>query len=127
VHRVGTCLVTLLAIATFTSCPGPIDNPVPPPPSTAGVKSVFLMPVPEGPSSPLFTLHPTNGQFPLAAIRSAIPYPLPSPIDQTCTVGGDVVIRLRGARTIMYGPCKLPPSIEMLKAAMLAYLENHHA
>jgi hypothetical protein len=127
VIKVGSCMVSLLAAAMLTSCWGPIDNPIPPPPSTARVESVQLVPVPEGPSSPLFTLHPTNGQFPLSAIRAEIPYPLPSPIDQSCTVGGDVVIRLGGARSIMYGPCKLPPSVEGLKAAMLHYLENHHA
>jgi hypothetical protein len=113
------------SLAVLSSCLfGPIEDDTPPPPSVYRVASVQLVPIPEGPSGLLFTLHPSEGEFPLASIRAAIPHPLPPPIEQSCTIGGNVVITLGGASTMTYGPCELPPSIVRLKAAMLRYMRH---
>lgn len=78
--------------------------------------------IPEGP--PLrgaFGVEENPGQIDLKRVRPAIPEPLPAPLDQPsgCDVGLVVRVRLAGGSEVAYGPCRRPPAIEALKAAMV--------
>jgi hypothetical protein len=63
--------------------------------------------------------------MPLSLIEDAIPFPLPAPGWQGfCQMGGNVVVHLADGRTIEYGPCHRPESIERLRERMLDVLHK---
>ncbi len=88
------------------------------------IVSVTLQPIPEGPTAPFFVDHPhsvryVRQEFDLDRLRPAIPDPLPATLDQVdCPFGGDLVIETAD-RTIAYGPCQRPQSINDLWARFL--------
>lgn len=86
--------------------------------SNGGVIAVSIQPRPEGPPGPDFVRVPQlPGQRPLKEIDSFIPDPLPPPIAQWfCGQGGNLTVTLGTGRTITYGPCYRPPSIDHLWA-----------
>src|SRR6266516_4126014 len=90
------------------------------------VMSVRIFPVPEGPVPPPFERSPTDsGSRPLSLIGASIPMPLPHPAWQFgCSTGGTLEIKLQDGRTISYGPCRRPNSINHLWAVMVDALEN---
>jgi hypothetical protein len=94
------------------------------------IESITLEPIPEGPSAPVFVLHPQSEPFvrvelDLAEILSFVPDPLPPTLDQgDCEFGGDVVITAEAGTTIAYGPCRRPRSIEKLRARMIGIINE---
>ena len=90
------------------------------------IAAIWLEPIPEGPVSPRFVRAPEKGEMPLSDIADAIPSPLPHAVSQGfgCTMGGDVVVRLRSGDELRYGPCKRPSSIEVLREEALAALDR---
>jgi hypothetical protein len=90
------------------------------------VVAVWLEPIPEGPSSPRFVVKPRHGERPLSSIEEAIPSPLPRDLWQgfRCDSGGNVVVELNNGSQIRYGPCRLPDSIEELRAHFLKALSH---
>jgi hypothetical protein len=91
-----------------------------------GIRSLQLVPFPEGPDSPLFEREPSEVSVPLSAVSSSIPDPFPAPRWQglTCTMGGDLVVTFGDGSTVAYGPCKRPAQIERLRTAMIAALDR---
>jgi hypothetical protein len=90
-----------------------------------GIRSLQLVPFPEGPNSPLFERPPVpQGSLPLTAVEASIPNPLPAPSWQgfTCGMGGNLEVTFADGETVSYGPCKKPTSIERLRQRMLAVL-----
>lgn len=87
------------------------------------VVSVFIHPVPEGPT---YTFAGGNAFPPLLAIQRYIPIPLPAKSWQGpfCGNGSDVVITLADGRQFTYGPCHWPESIDRLRQAMIQYSHN---
>jgi hypothetical protein len=95
--------------------------------SPAEVLSIELVPIPEGPPSPRFVRNLTGEfQIPLSLIEDSIPAPLPAPKWQgfSCRFGGNVVVQLADGRTIEYGPCRRPESIERLRQRMIGVLRE---
>jgi hypothetical protein len=90
------------------------------------VVSVSIFAVPEGPLSQQFERSPTNsGSRPLSLISASIPAPLPHPAWQfRCSGGGTIEIELQDGRTISYGPCRRPKSINHLWAVIIDVLLN---
>ena len=81
------------------------------------IEEIRLVPIPEGPQAPTFDRRPHgSAQRPMRLIAPFIPIPLPHPVWQgwTCEYGGDLVVELRNGRTITYGPCRRPRSIDRL-------------
>jgi len=90
-----------------------------------GIRSLQLVPIPEGPSSPLFEDEPAHASsLPLSAVEGYIPDPLPAPLWQgvTCGQGGNLDVTFQDGETVSYGPCREPISIERLRQRMLAVL-----
>jgi hypothetical protein len=90
-----------------------------------GIQSLQLVPFPEGPNSPLFEAPPVSREsLPLTAVEGSIPDPLPAPSWQglMCDMGGNLNVTFADGKTVSYGPCKKPTSIERLRQRMLAVL-----
>jgi hypothetical protein len=83
------------------------------------IVSVTTQPIPEGDPAPVFVDHPhsveyVRQEFDLDKLRPALPDPLPATLDQgDCQIGGVLVIKTAD-RTIAYGPCQRPQSINNL-------------
>ncbi len=90
------------------------------------VVSVRIFAVPEGPVNQTFERSPTNsGSRPLSLIAASVPTPLPHPAWQFgCSIGGTIEIDLQDGRTISYGPCRRPKSINHLWAVIVDVLLN---
>jgi hypothetical protein len=97
-----------------------------PPVHRDDIVSVTLEPIPEGPTAPVFVDHPRSvefvrQEFDLDKLRPAIPDPLPATVDQgDCEFGGNLVIKTTDDRTIAYGPCRRPESIDELWTRFIA-------
>lgn len=92
-----------------------------------GVRSLQLVPIPEGPNSPLFEDQPAQASsLPLSAVEGYIPDLLPAPLWQgaTCGEGGNLKVTFVDGETVSYGPCRKPISIERLRERMLAVLKT---
>jgi hypothetical protein len=90
-----------------------------------GIRSLQLVPVPEGPNSPMFEGPPAPASsLPLSAVEGYIPDPLPAPLWQgvMCGEGGNLEVTFVDGETVSYGPCKKPISIERLRERMLVVL-----
>lgn len=76
--------------------------------------------LPSGPSRWVTYLQP------LEPVEQYIPDPLPAPLDQPadCRFGGSLVVTLADGLKLTYGPCRRPPSINSLWAAMI-YVMGH--
>src|SRR2546427_8874789 len=68
------------------------------------VISILFIPIPEAPRSLLFVRHAVRSdERPLDQILGLVPVPLPAPTPQgDCPGGGDLIIHLRGGRTVTY-------------------------
>jgi hypothetical protein len=84
------------------------------PPDVVGV---LIHPVPEGPTA----------SAPVSEVASAIPDPLPHPAWQfLCSAGATLDIKLSNSRTISYGPCRRPASINHLFAVIVDIATDGH-
>ncbi len=93
----------------------------------AEVVGIEIDPYPEGPDSPPFVRGPTEpGEMSLSLIEDSIPVPLPAPKWQGffCRLGSHVSVQLADGRTIKYGPCRRPDSIEQLRQRMIDVLDE---
>jgi hypothetical protein len=72
-----------------------------------------------GADAPTASAVPGANPFPLAAIASALPKPLPPNPRQRCNNGPLVRIELTSGTTRSYGPCIRPASIERLRRAFV--------
>jgi hypothetical protein len=96
-----------------------------PPVHRGEIVSVTVEPIPEGPTAPVFVRHPRGEPFvsrelDLSELLPFVPDPLPATLDQGgCEFGGDLVI-VTGQRTIAYGPCERPATINDLWGHFLA-------
>lgn len=89
------------------------------------VIEVRLGAFPEGPAFPPFQQTETGLAHPLSEISKAIPIPLPHPAWQFwCSHGENLVISLRDGRSVTYGQCRRPASINHLIASMNEVLMN---
>jgi len=95
------------------------------------VVSVAAYPWPEvrGPLLLIGRAHDDGALLPLAVTADVVPKQLPDPLEQPktprlardCPQGGAVVeIATSDGRTVRYGPCRRPDSIERLRLAMAA-------
>jgi hypothetical protein len=84
--------------------------------ANGGVTEIDLEPAPEGP--PLsFKRVPAGvgGVRPLGPVERLIPDPLPAPRFQwLCSRGNNMVVTLGDGKTVTYGPCYRPDSIDRL-------------
>lgn len=97
------------------------------PAAHGGIRSLQLVPFPEGPDSPLFERTPAaEGSMPLSAVERSIPDPLPAPLWQglMCGQGGNLVVTFDDGGRVSYGPCKRPRSIDRLWERMIAALDG---
>lgn len=85
-------------------------------PAVVGI-STFAWP--EGPGFVAGTKPGFGSNMPLSVIKSAIPEKLPENPTQTCGYGAKVEVILDDGRTITYGPCNRPASIERLRLALI--------
>lgn len=108
--RLPTSIATLRA-AAFRLDDGPLLT----------IQKIAPYVYPEGTAPPPFeqvATYPTS--LSLLSIADAIPSPLPQPLRQgTCRLGGGIIITTY-TKTITYGPCRMPSSIEVLDQAMNA-------
>ncbi len=92
--------------------------------ATAGhgkIMRLQLLPIPEGPTSPVFVRGREGDKFTvdLSSVARYIPYPLPPPLDQgSCETGGNLVVTFADGYKLLYGPCRRPASINRLGAGM---------
>jgi hypothetical protein len=80
--------------------------------------SIALKPFPDGPS-----LVVTSMQDIFVTAVNALPVPLPEPVEQpaTCCATGSVVeLGLSDGYRVIYGPCRLPATIETARAKIAA-------
>ena len=82
------------------------------------VTSVYAAPFPEGPRSPVAAAHPKRGEIALSRIAAEIPRKLPTNPPQHCGVGAVVHITFSDGKSVTYGPCTRPASIEHLRLAL---------
>jgi|SRR5579862_1308041 len=82
------------------------------------VTSVYAAPFPEGPRPPIAAVHPKPGEVPLSRIADAIPRTFPRNPPQHCNHGAIVRITFSDGKTLTYGPCKRPASIERLRLSL---------
>jgi hypothetical protein len=88
------------------------------------IESVTTDPYPEGPPGPTATRKAlpdeTSYLFGLDRVARFIPDPLPNTAWQglNCSMGGNLIVTLRDGKTIRYGPCRRPDSINDLWAHM---------
>jgi hypothetical protein len=103
----------------------PTVNRFEPAPWSAVVK-VELVPIPEGSPAPPFESEPNSEvSYELADLAPLAPAELPAPLDQHgCDIGGDMIITLLDGRTVTYGPCRRPASIERLWAGIESLLQG---
>lgn len=95
--------------------------------STQHVVTVSTSPWPEGPIGPVAAAKPVSGLYvPLERIAGAIPSTLPDNPPQSCTIGAIVTLTLASGRTLAYGPCNRPASIERLRIALVRAAERAH-
>lgn len=90
--------------------------------SLSDIVSIELDPYPEGPPSAPFQRRLSEpGAKPLSLVEEFVPVPLPAPRWQGlfCRTGGNMLVELADGRTITYGPCRRPPSIDHLWAHMV--------
>jgi hypothetical protein len=109
-------LIVLAGVALIARTPHPVIRTFPNPGAgRADVVRLRTVYIPEGPITPPFERVPTGFSRPLSEIEAFIPDPLPAALDQRgCTVGENVVITLADGRTVTYGPCYRPSSINRL-------------
>lgn len=92
------------------------------------VVRVATYPWPEGPGLVVATRVPwesvTNPHLSLSGIEDAIPERLPRNPAQPCNFGAKVEITFDDGRTLEYGPCRRPASIEHLRLALIAAWRN---
>jgi hypothetical protein len=130
-NRVIVIVATCLLLIGCTAEPRPFDEARYafdglPPVHRDDIVSVTLEPIPEGPTAPVFVRHPVSvefvrQEFDLDKLRPAIPDPLPATLDQgDCEFGGNLVIKTADDRTIAYGPCRRPQSIDELWTRFIA-------
>jgi hypothetical protein len=100
--------VTIVLAGCHRGQPPPIEV------SLDQIQGVRIQPVPEGPPAPPFVLEPGPDERPLEEIDRFIPRPLPAPLSQSCTFGGDLIVTLESGREISYGPCRRPVEIDRL-------------
>ena len=85
------------------------------------IKKIAAYVYPEGTTALSFEQAPTPPTSrSLLMIADAIPSPLPHPLHQgRCRLGGGVVVTMYD-KTITYGPCRIPHSIDVLQQSMVA-------
>jgi hypothetical protein len=124
-HRVIVATAACVLLVGCTARSGSFDEAKytfggSPPVHREDIVSVTLEPIPEGDPAPVFVDHPVSvehvrQEFELDRLRPAIPDPLPPTLDQGhCEFGGNLVITTADDRTIAYGPCRRPQSIDDL-------------
>lgn len=86
--------------------------------SARRVTTVSTAPYPEGPRPPIAAVHPKAGEVPLSRIADAIPRTFPKNPPQHCNRGAIVRITFSDGKTLTYGPCERPASIERLRLAL---------
>jgi hypothetical protein len=79
---------------------------------------------PEGPGLAAATRPGPGIDVPLSKIEDVIPKTLPKNPTQTCGIGAKVAITLADGRTVTYGPCKRPASIERLRQALISAYQH---
>jgi hypothetical protein len=86
--------------------------------SRAQISGVRSVPFPEGPASP--EVHRGDPLF--DRLVAIVPIPLPQHLEQgnDCSFGNITSIILADGRTIDYGPCGRPPSIDALRCVLAA-------
>ena len=107
--------------------PGGLGRRAISPTSHGGIRSLQLVPFPEGPNSPLFERTSTSeGSLSLSAVERYIPDPLPAPSSQgfMCDMGGNLEVTFADGEQVSYGPCKRPPSIDLLWERMIAAMDG---
>jgi hypothetical protein len=93
----------------------------------SAVVRVSTSPWPEGPIGPVAAAKPEPGIYvPLEEIKGAIPKTLPKNPKQECREGARVEMTLKNGRTLTYGPCDRPASIERLRVALIRAAERKH-
>jgi hypothetical protein len=96
--------------------------------AVSDIRAIEFPPFPEGPPQPRFTSGvPDRFHAPIQLVADAIPSPLPGPLRQgiSCNAGGEVVFRLVDGRSITYGPCRIPASIEAFRASASAAINDY--
>jgi hypothetical protein len=84
------------------------------------VVKVSTSPWPEGPIGRVAAAKPIPGIYvPLQEIVDLIPKTLPANPKQDCREGARVEITFKDGRTLTYGPCTRPASIERLRLALI--------
>jgi hypothetical protein len=112
----------VLASIGFSTCtaarpqPGPTGTPS----RVDRIESIVAQSWPERPLSiAAGSVDGYAGAMTLSQIRPYIPNPLPAPIAQACTLGLMVTVTFVDGRTVNYGPCQRPTSIDRLRLAMM--------
>jgi len=86
----------------------------------SGVVRVVVYPWPEGPGSLVASRQPeVDNWIPLSRIEVLVPIHLPINPEQSCDFGAKVDVDLEDGKTITYGPCERPASIERLRKTMI--------
>jgi|GEM_PF-5480726 hypothetical protein len=115
----------LAASVLFVACADSQLQPGPTPTTsrlwaTGQIQSVYAQSWPEGPLAlAAGDIDGQSGKLSLSSILAFIPNPLPKPIPQSCTLGAMVIVTFTSGRTVQYGPCERPPSIENLRLEMM--------
>jgi hypothetical protein len=106
--------------------PGGLGRRAISPAAHGGIRSLQLVPFPEGPNSPLFERTPAEGSLSLSAVKRSIPDPLPAPLWQgfMCNMGGNLEVTFEDGEEVSYGPCKRPASIDRLWERMIAAIND---
>jgi hypothetical protein len=107
--------------------PGGLGRRAVSPAAHGGIRSLQLVPFPEGPNSPLFEPPPVSqGSLPLTAVEASIPDPLPAPSWQgfMCKMGGNLEVTFEDGEGVSYGPCERPASIDRLWGRMIAAMND---
>lgn len=103
-------------VLALASCGGSDD---------AAVVRVSTFPWPEGPGPVIAAIKPgLHAPVPLNDIESAIPETFPENPEQTCNIGAKVEITFEDGRTLEYGPCNRPASIERLRLSLIRAYRN---
>jgi hypothetical protein len=112
VTSLGALLLTVFAVV---GCGG----------DGAAVTKVSVYEWPGVPDSGIVAGTEPGSTVPLSEIVGAIPDPLPDTLEsQACESGAMVRITFEDGRTLDYGPCRRPSSIEGLRNAVVAAWRN---
>jgi hypothetical protein len=93
----------------------------------SAVVRVSTSPWPQGPIGPVAATKPVPGIYvPLQEMKDVMPKTLPPNPRQECREGARVEITLKDGRTLTYGPCDRPASIERLRVVLIRAAELKH-